>query len=85
MVSDPETGICPERMLWNLKETTRMILPFHESVVKSAANCPHGMMPAMRRSRSEPAQTTMVKNVVMVKADVDKLLLTKYFEMSYQG
>ena len=42
-------------------------------------------MAATRRNRSEPAQTSTVKSVVTVKADVDKLLPLKYFEISYQG
>jgi hypothetical protein len=42
-------------------------------------------MAATRRNKSEPAQTTTVKNVVTVKADVDRLFPLKYFEISYQG
>ena len=42
-------------------------------------------MAATRRIKSEPAQTRTVNNVVTVKADVDKLLPLKYFEISYQG
>ena len=42
-------------------------------------------MAATRRNKSEPAQTSTVKSVVTVKADVDKLLPLKYFETSYQG
>ena len=28
--SNPNSKICPERMFWNLEETTRMIPPFYE-------------------------------------------------------
>lgn len=42
-------------------------------------------MPATTRSKAEPAKMTNVKNVVTVKAEVDKLFPRKYFAMSYHG
>jgi hypothetical protein len=42
-------------------------------------------MPAAMRRSIEPANTTTVKNVVTVKAEVDKLLPEKYLETSYQA
>jgi hypothetical protein len=41
-------------------------------------------MAATRRNKSEPVQTSTA-NIVTVKADVDKLLPLKYYEISYQG
>ena len=42
-------------------------------------------MAATKSNKSEPAQTSTVNIVDTVKADVDKLLPLKYFEISYQG
>jgi len=41
-------------------------------------------MPAAMRRSMEPANTTTVKNVVIVKPEVDKLFPAKYLETSYQ-
>jgi hypothetical protein len=42
-------------------------------------------MPAMISSKAEPTKITKVKNVVTVKADVDKLLPRKYLGTSYHA
>ena len=42
-------------------------------------------MPAIMSRSNEPAKMTNVKRVVTVKAEVDRLLPTKYLDMSYHG
>ena len=42
-------------------------------------------MAAVIRINIEPAKTTTVQNVVTIKSEADKVLLTKYLLTSYQG